>query len=76
MTGTSTIDRARLTVNVQEAGKLLGISRAAAYQAVSNGEIPSVRIGRRILIPERALAKLLDQHQTPRDSRSHESVVA
>ena len=50
----------RLTMTVEEAAVVLGISRATAYDAVSRGEIPCIRIGRRILIPKVALAKLLD----------------
>ena len=43
------------TISVEEAGRILGISRMAAYQAVWRGQIPSIRIGRRVLVP---LAKL------------------
>ncbi len=42
----------RLTMTVEEAAVVLGISRASAYGAVSRGEIPCIRIGRRILIPQ------------------------
>jgi excisionase family DNA binding protein len=51
----------RLTVTVPEAAKLLGISRMSAYTAVREGVIPSLRIGRRILIPRLALERLLAQ---------------
>ena len=44
---------ARLTLTVEEAAALLGISRNSAYEAVRRGEIPSVRIGGRIVIPRR-----------------------
>ncbi|MHB1486639.1 MAG: helix-turn-helix domain-containing protein [Acidimicrobiales bacterium] len=50
----------RLTMTVEEAATALGISRATAYEAVSRGEIPAIRIGRRILIPKVALEKLLE----------------
>ena len=50
----------RLTMTVEEAAVVLGISRATAYSAVSRGEIPCIRIGRRILIPKVALERLLD----------------
>ena len=49
----------RLTLTVEEAASTLGISRATAYEAVSRGEIPCIRIGRRILIPKVALDRLL-----------------
>lgn len=48
----------RLTLTVEEAATLLGISRAFAYEAVGRGEIPSIRIGRRILVPKAALSRL------------------
>ena len=41
----------RLTLTVEEAAASLGISRASAYEAVRRGEIPAIRIGRRILVP-------------------------
>jgi excisionase family DNA binding protein len=49
----------RLTRTVEEAAKALGISRAIAYEAVNNGDIPTIRIGRRILVPKAALNRLL-----------------
>jgi excisionase family DNA binding protein len=49
----------RLTLSVEEAADQLGISRALAYEAVRRGQIPHVRIGRRILVPKVALQRLL-----------------
>jgi excisionase family DNA binding protein len=49
----------RLTLTVEEAAAMLGISRAGAYEAVQRGEIPSIKIGRRILVPRIALNKLV-----------------
>lgn len=50
----------RMTLSVDEAAKLLGISRCTAYECVRTGEIPSVSFGRRILIPRHRLERLLD----------------
>jgi len=50
----------RLTLTVEEAAATLGISRAFAYEAVRRGEIPSIRIGRRVLVPRAALERMLD----------------
>ena len=50
----------RLTYSVEEAATVLGISRAFAYEAVQRGDIPHLRIGRRILIPRSALQRLVD----------------
>jgi excisionase family DNA binding protein len=50
----------RLTVTVEEAGVLLGISRSLAYELVRRHELPSLRLGRRIVVPVRALEAFLD----------------
>jgi excisionase family DNA binding protein len=50
----------RLTVTVEEAARILGIGRALAYEAVRTGQIKSVRIGRRILVPLAPLKKMLN----------------
>lgn len=49
-----------LTFTVEEAGEKLGISRALAYEAVRSGQIPSIHIGHRILVPKAALLRLLE----------------
>ncbi len=53
----------RLTLTVEEAARLLGISRSLAYEAVAAGKLPSIRIGRRVLVPRAALERLLDGEQ-------------
>ena len=52
------------TISVTEAGKRLGISRNVAYEAVGRGEIPSIKIGKRILVPVAALERLLSVEAT------------
>jgi len=51
----------KLTISCEEARKQLGVSRGSIYQAVNTGQIPSIRVGRRILIPVNALRKLLEE---------------
>jgi excisionase family DNA binding protein len=46
-------------LSVDEAAQYLGVGRNAVYEAVRSGEIPSLRIGRRIRIPTQALLKKL-----------------
>jgi excisionase family DNA binding protein len=55
----------RLTLSVEEAAEARGISRALAYEAVQRGEIPSIRIGKRILIPKARLNDLLAPPEEP-----------
>src|SRR5881396_1800720 len=54
-----------LTFGVEEAGRLLGISRNSAYEAVRRNELPVIRVGRRLLIPRAALQRLLDEAGMP-----------
>jgi len=54
------VDNERLTYDVGTAAKLLGLSRGSAYQACLTGQIPHLKIGKRILIPRIALQKLLE----------------
>lgn len=46
-------------ISVPEAGRRLGISRAHAYRLVANGELPSVRLGHRTVLPLGALRSML-----------------
>jgi excisionase family DNA binding protein len=48
-----------LAISVEEARQRLGVSRTLLYQAVQTGQVPSLRIGRRILIPISALNSVL-----------------
>jgi excisionase family DNA binding protein len=49
----------RQTVTVEEAATILGVGRNKAYEAARSGEIPAVRIGKRLLVPIVALERLL-----------------
>lgn len=49
----------RKTLSVPEAAEVLGIGRSAAYQAARTGELPTIKIGRRVLVPMVALDRLL-----------------
>jgi excisionase family DNA binding protein len=55
------VEPERLTLTVEEAASLLGISRNLAYELVAEGQIPSIRLGRRVLVPRQALHRMLDR---------------
>lgn len=55
-----------LTITVERAGELLGISRGLAYDLVRRGEIPSLRLGRRLVVPMHGLRRMLEGHDAPR----------
>jgi excisionase family DNA binding protein len=52
-----------LLVSVPEAARLLGVGTTFGWAMVRNGEIPSVRLGRRVLVPRAALEQLAGTHQ-------------
>ena len=49
----------RLVVSVAEAGQLLGVSRAFAYELAARGELPTIRLGRRVVVPKVALLAMV-----------------
>ena len=58
------MDTEKLTLTVAEAAKCLGIGRNSAYDAIARGEIPVVKVGKRLLVPKVALEKLLAAGQS------------
>jgi excisionase family DNA binding protein len=70
---------AKWTVTVEEAASLLGVGRTAGYEAARSGTIPTIRIGRRLVVPTAALEKLLSAspgsllQETPSGSNSTEA---
>ena len=48
-------------LGVEEAGRLLGLGRTAAYDAAARGELPTIRFGRRLVVPRARLAALLGE---------------
>jgi hypothetical protein len=53
---------APLTISVPEAGeRYFGLSRNGSYDAAARGEIPTIKIGRLLRVPVRALEKMLDR---------------
>ena len=49
----------KLVYSVIEMAELLGIGRSKAYELVRSRTIPSLRLGRRMVIPKLALSRLL-----------------
>ena len=47
----------RATVTVEEAGELMGVSRGLAYAAARRGDLPTHRLGHRIVVPTHALLR-------------------
>ena len=54
-------DIERQTIDLwPDAGKALGIGKNQAYEGARRGQIPSIRIGKRIVVPKAAFEKLLE----------------
>jgi excisionase family DNA binding protein len=48
-----------LTMTIEAVARELGISRNTAYECARTGQIPTVRLGRRLLVPRAALENML-----------------
>ena len=53
------------TMSVHAAAAVMGISPSAAYRAVHKGELPALRVGRRLLVPIAKLYALLGLKLNP-----------
>ena len=51
----------QVVLTATEAARLLRIGRATCYEQIRQGVIPSIRIGKRILIPKAALMRKLEE---------------
>lgn len=58
-------------LSVPAAGSLFGLSRAASYQAAQRGEIPTIRLGKRLLVPTAKLRAMLGLRQAGITLSSH-----
>ncbi len=47
------------TITVEEAAERLGVSLTLAYKAAKTGQLPVVRVGRRMLVPLAAFERML-----------------
>jgi hypothetical protein len=63
-------NQASKTISVPEAGRVyFGLARNAAYEAAHRGDIPVIRIGRRLRVPVIALERMLEEARpTSRES--------
>ena len=50
-----------LLLNVRDGARLLSVSRSRVYELVHTRQIPSVRLGKRILIPRATLARFIEE---------------
>ena len=65
----------REVLTVEEVMKVLGIGRRAAYAGVRSGQIPSIRVGRRFLVPVTFVERMLVGEQSSAEPSSTEESI-
>ena len=58
--GGQSADESRRTYTVLQAARLAGIGKNSMYESARHGEVPVIRIGKRLLIPKAAFDRLLE----------------
>ena len=53
--------RDRTTIDVPTAGAIIGVCRNTAYDGARSGEIPTIRLGRKLVVPVAPLRRLLGE---------------
>jgi excisionase family DNA binding protein len=49
----------KLVMSIEEAGRKLGLSRPTAYKLAKSGELPTIKLGRKIVVSKVQLDRLL-----------------
>lgn len=55
-------DELSLLLNVKQPAELLGVSDSSVYELIQKDDFPSLRIGKRIVIPKEELRKWIFAH--------------
>ena len=58
----------RRTLSVPEAAEALGLAKTSAYAAARNGDLPAIRVGKRLLVPVDALERMLAEAADPKET--------
>ena len=61
----------RATITIEEAGRLIGLRRSTAYAAAQRGQLPTRRVGRRLLVPVPAFLRWLGDARVQDDGGNH-----
>lgn len=48
-----------LTLSIEHAARLIGVSRTTAYRMVRDGDLQAIRVGRRVLVLKKPLMEML-----------------
>jgi excisionase family DNA binding protein len=58
-----TLNRDKLAFSLSDVSRLLGISRTKIHDFARTGQIPTIRFGRRVVVPRHALMALLGEDE-------------
>ena len=58
----------KLTITVEETGRVLGVSRAVAYELAKRADFPVVRVGRRLLVSTDGLKEWVKKQSMSEES--------
>ena len=58
---TDQISLERRTLAVSEVARILGVSRSTAFVMAKSGQLPTIRVGRRVVVPIAPLNRLLGE---------------
>lgn len=56
------------TLSVEEASRVLGVSRRHAYNLAADGRLPCLRLGKRLRIPTHRVVELLEARPESEDA--------
>lgn len=63
-------------LSVESAGKRCGLSRGASYAAVRRKQLPALRFGRKLVVPVKALDRMLETGTPIQEAGKREEVAA
>jgi excisionase family DNA binding protein len=63
----------RLTHTIPETAQVLGLSRHTGERLIRAGDLPAMRVARRVLVSKAALAHWLDANSASRLLQQHEA---
>ncbi len=52
-----------LTLSIEHAARLIGVSRTTAYRMVRDGDLRAIRVGRRVLVLKKPLMEMLEAEE-------------
>jgi len=68
--------RSEPTISIPDYARLLGVSRASGYTYAREGQIPTIKVGRRVRIPSAIVLRQLGLDTEPRVENSQDCMIS